>query len=270
MAGLLTSAPLVATFHAHCDMRIGPWLYAIGTWPLNRCVAAGIGVSPAAVRCLSPRVRVPFRIVPNGVDPAFFALAPTRTTRLPRRLLFAHRLDRRKGFSVALAAFERVAAKIPDVELVVVGDGEERGHVDAIDPAARARVRMRGTLSRADLADAFATASVFVAPATSGESFGVVLLEAMAASLPIAASDVDGYRQVLAGGGATIVPAGDATALAEAIARLLESPALAESVAAAGRANAARYTWGRIADAVEEVYDAAAASMSSVRARAAI
>ncbi|MEO8482715.1 MAG: glycosyltransferase family 4 protein [Acidobacteriota bacterium] len=266
-AGVLTTAPLVATFHAHVDLKIGRAMYGVGTWPFNWRGTAGIAVSEEAVRWLSPRVRVPIRIVPNGVDRALFSV--DRVQPPARRILFAHRLEPRKGFGVALAAFGQVLASCPDVELVVVGDGRERTLVDALPDSVRARVRMRGVVSREALIAEFAAASVFVAPALNGESFGVVLLEAMAAGLPIVASAVDGYRRLLSGGGATLVTPGDAKGLSDGLVHYLDNPALGRATGEVGRTRAAAYTWDRVAVAVESVYAFAAASRNNLRASAA-
>ncbi len=264
-AGLITPTPLVATFHAHVDLRIGPAMYSLGTWPLNRRATAGIAVSEEALSCLSRRVRVPFSIIPNGVDRALFTLASDRRVG-GRRLLFAHRLEPRKGFGVALAAFARVLDSCPDATLTVVGDGKDRARIDELTPRVRSRVRMLGVLPREALLAEFASASVFLAPAIHGESFGVVLLEAMAAGLPIVASAVDGYRRLLAGGGASLVTPGDPEALARGLIEMLCEPELAARTSETGRNRAAAFTWERVASAVEGVYAVAMAPASRLRA----
>jgi phosphatidylinositol alpha-mannosyltransferase len=269
-AGVQTPAPLVVTFHAHCDLRIGPALYSLGTWPLNRRAAAGIAVSPAAISCLHRRVRVPFHIVPNGVDARFVAIQADRSRTAAPRILFAHRLEPRKGFGVLLEAFPHVVAAVPAAELTVIGGGSDVALLDRLPPDVRARIRVRGSLSREALVQEFAEASVFVAPAVNGESFGVVLVEAMAASLPIVASDIAGYREVLAGGGAVLVPPLQPRLLADALTRVLTSPDLANALGASGRRQAERFSWPRVTDAIEAVYDAVMAPARMELKRAAI
>jgi phosphatidylinositol alpha-mannosyltransferase len=270
-AGLLSTSPVVATFHAHCDVRIGRFLYGSVTWPLNWRIDAGIAVSRAATSCLGRGVRVPFQIVPNGVEGRFFEAGASRRPGATRRILFAHRLEPRKGFGVAVAAFAQLAEGFPDVELLVIGSGRERRLVDLLPSAVRRRVRLLDTVSRSALAAEFASADVFIAPAVHGESFGVVLLEAMAAGLPVVASDLRGYREVLRDGHeALLVPPGDPGALAAAVDRVLQSADLARRLGSAGRARAMSFSWTRIAEMVEQVYNEVTAAPSSARSRVAI
>jgi len=270
-AGLLAASPVVATFHAHCDVRIGRLLYGSATWPLNWRVDAGIAVSPAATSCLGRGVRVPFHIVPNGVEHRFFDLDAGEARGAARRMLFAHRLEPRKGFGVTVAAFGQLAEVFPEIELVVIGEGHDQRLIDSLPPAARARVCLLGTLPRQALVAEFAAADVFVASAIHGESFGLVLLEAMAAGLPVVASDLDAYREVVRDGcEALLVPPGDSGALATAVAQILRSADLAGRLGSAGRARAMHFSWPRIAEAVERIYDDVTAARSSVRHRAAI
>ena len=261
-AGMLSAVPVVSTFHANCDVRVGPWLYGIGTYFLNRHVAAGIAVSRVAMRCLGPRCRVPFRIIPNGVDLPSVE-NPRAGTVSPRRLLFAHRLEPRKGFRVAVAAFARLAEMYPDLELVVIGDGVERDAVDSLRPAVRARVLMRGVVARQELIEAFGSSAVFLAPAVNGESFGIVLLEALASGVPVVASDVDGYRELLEGeAGGALVPPKDPVAMATAVAAILDTPDDQDQRQAAGRARASRYCWSRISGEIASLYDQVIAAAS--------
>jgi phosphatidylinositol alpha-mannosyltransferase len=264
-AGMLSRAPVVSTFHANCDVRVGPWLYGIGTYFLNRHVAASIAVSAVAMRCLGPRCRVPIRIIPNGVD-----MPPTSGHRSvsasPPQLLFAHRLEPRKGFRVALAAFERLAVTRPDLQLIVIGDGVDRHAIDSLRPEVRARVQMRGVVSRTELIDTLRSATVFLATAVNGESFGIVLLEALAAGVPVVASDVDGYRELLAGdGGGIIVPPNDPAAVATTVAGILDTADSYGRLQAAARERASRYSWIRVTDEVTGLYDQVIAASSRHR-----
>jgi len=112
-----------------------------------------------------------------------------------------------------------------------------------------------GSVSSDDLPRYHASADVFLAPATGGESFGIVLLEAMAAGLPVVASDLAGYRTVLKDGRqGRLVPPNDGFAMAEAAATLLSNPALASAMAAEGRRTAAEYDWARISRRIDEIY----------------
>jgi phosphatidylinositol alpha-mannosyltransferase len=173
-----------------------------------------------------------------------------------RKLLFVNRLDRRKGIEVALKAFEQLARRFDDLLFVVCGDGPRRNAASVLPPAVRSRVLMLGDVPDAQLPSVYASADVFVAPATGQESFGVVLLEAMAAGVPIVATDIEGYREVVGNGAyALLVRPGDPAALARGIERLLESPLLARRLASAGRRRVQRFSWPILTDEIERTYD---------------
>jgi phosphatidylinositol alpha-mannosyltransferase len=114
---------------------------------------------------------------------------------------------------------------------------------------------MLGDVPDAELPSVYAAADVFVAPATGQESFGVILLEAMAAGLPVVATDIDGYREVLrAYSHALLVPPEDARSLTRAIGRVLESPELARRLASTGRRLVQQFAWSVVTDEIERAY----------------
>jgi phosphatidyl-myo-inositol alpha-mannosyltransferase len=119
----------------------------------------------------------------------------------------------------------------------------------------RDRVTMLGTVPRDQLPRYFAACDLLVAPSLSGESFGYVLLEAMAAGLPVVASRIPGYDEVVRDGReGFLVPSGDPRAVADAAAKVIDDPALARTMAHAGRTTAARYDWGVVAEEIEAAY----------------
>jgi len=155
-------------------------------------------------------------------------------------LAFVGRVDEpRKGLDVLLAAFERLRADRKDLRLLVAGPGE---HDDL--PAG---VTALGLVSEADKARVYKSADVFVAPNTGGESFGIVLLEAMAAGTPIVASDLDAFRRVLDDGAGQLAKVGDPAALAEACAALLDTPERRAALSDRGRVLVRQYDWSIVA-----------------------
>lgn len=252
-----SGAPVVATFHragAGAGYRLlGPLLR-----PLAGRAALLIAVSEAARQTLGAVVgplAERAEIVPNGVDLERFdqarRLAPAGSG---QRIVFVGRLERRKGAEVLLAALALLATR-PDtgtgagtnarVELTVVGDGPLRPRLEAGAPA---RVTFRGRLEDGALADEVAAADVLVAPSLDGESFGVVLLEAMAAGTAVVASDLPGYR-LAAGDAARFVVPGDPAALAEALGALLADDEARATLAARGLARAATCDFAAVAAA---------------------
>jgi len=158
-------------------------------------------------------------------------------------------------------AFRLLAADMPDALLVVAGDGPERGAVESLPLALRARAVMLGRVPHGDLPPYHAACEVFAAPATGRESFGIVLVEAMAAGLPVVASDIPGYREVVRRGiDGLLVPPSDPTALARALRRLLEDPPLHRTLSEAGRARAEAFDWSVIAARIEHCYEEALAA----------
>jgi len=192
--------PLVATFHAWGRSTRAYRLTQPLAGRVARRLDARIAVSPAAQQYAADALGLPlgaFRVVPNGVDePAFAAAQPLPELADPGRplLLFVGRLEPRKGLDVAIRAFLRLRAAGSRLRLCVVGDGPERSRAqEMVPPSLRPDVLFVGRVDAAELPRYHASADLFLAPATGGESFGIVLLEAMAAGLPPVASDIPGY-----------------------------------------------------------------------------
>jgi phosphatidyl-myo-inositol alpha-mannosyltransferase len=202
-------------------------------------------------------------IVPNGVDVERFAGAQPAELPAGRRMLFVGRLDERKGFRVAVAAFERLARRFPDLLLVAVGDGPEAAAARALPESIRSRMVLVGRVANEDLHGYEAAADVFVAPSVGGETFGVVLVEAMAAGVPVVASDIPGYDEVIREGEGLLVPPRDPAALAAAVARILDDPPAAKALGDAGRTRSGTYSWESVADRLEAIYEDVAARRDS-------
>jgi phosphatidylinositol alpha-mannosyltransferase len=198
-------------------------------------------------------------LIPNGVDCSLYAgdePLPGRA-RGGSTLMFLGRVDEpRKGLQVLLAALPAVAAAVPEVELLVAGPGDAEPVRDALDPALAARVHLLGMVSQDDKARALHSADIYVAPNTGGESFGIILLEAMAAGAPVVASDLEAFQRVLDEGRAGALFANEDPAdLARVLIDLLRDPQRRAALQAAGRARAAHYDWSRVARQVVAVYD---------------
>ena len=256
-ATLRSHAPVVGTFHAFAERSALVDVAAPVLRVVWRRLAARVAVSNAAASFMGPRFGGGMRIVPNGVDLEPFANAEP-VTGLPegRRILWVGRLDRQKGFAVAVAAFAELARTHPDLHLVVAGDGGARGAVDALPANARGRVVMLGAVPHHELPGYHAACDVFVAPALGQESFGIVLVEAMAAGLPVVASRIAGYDEVVRDDvDGILVPPDDPAALAGAVTRILGDPALAGRLGRAGRERSTAFSWRHVADGLEALYD---------------
>ncbi|MFO7779153.1 MAG: glycosyltransferase family 4 protein [Nitriliruptoraceae bacterium] len=256
-------APLVVTFHAWSDTdRAYRLVRPLGRGVMAR-TAVAVTVSRAAADYHATALGIDpgsLRIVPNGVDVGPFqqaadAVGDERPPG-PPRVVFVGRLEPRKGVLVLAAAFRKLLATHPDAILTVLGDGPQRHQLAAaLSEVPASQVRLAGRVSSSALARGLAHADVAVAPALGGESFGIVLLEAMAARTAVVASDLPGYRSVVTDGrDGLLVPPGDADALAGTLARLLSAPQRRAALVAAGEETASAHDWAAVAARLRAVY----------------
>ena len=259
LACLAASGPLVATYHtSNPRSRILTVLQAPLQLALEK-VWANIAVSEAARRTIVEHLGVDAVLVPNGVDVSAFATAtPLIDLASPApTIVFVGRIDEpRKGLAVLLDALPAVAAALPEVRLLVAGPGEVSEVAAGIDPALRRHVRLLGLVSDADKPRLFRTADVYVAPNTGQESFGIVLLEAMAARTPVVASNIDAFRRVLDDGRAgRLFANSDPADLARVLIEVLTSRDLREELAETGWKAVQQYDWSTVATEVVHVYE---------------
>lgn len=244
------SEPLVGTFH-RAGMGAAYTFWRPVTVRMARRLRARVAVSEDARRTATEALAGTYEVLPNGIEVERFAKATPSPTTGPT-VLFVGRHEPRKGLSVLV---EAMALLGPAVHVWVAGEGSETAELQA-RTAGDARVQWLGRLDDAEIASRMRGADVLCAPSLHGESFGVVLLEAMAASTPVVASDLPGYRNVaVPGKHALLVPPGDATALAAALARVLDDPALAAELAAAGELRASELSMERLAERYLDLYD---------------
>jgi phosphatidylinositol alpha-mannosyltransferase len=243
--------PVVGTFHM---LNVSDrWYRLFGPFVRRsaRRLAARIAVSAAARDFAARFLPGEFRVIPNGVDVGAYARA--NGSRDGRRVVFVGRADVRKGLPVLLRAFAQLPAEAA-LDLVGVTPHELTRLAGAIPAEARVRVAAHGRVSDEERRRLLMRADVLCAPSLGGESFGVVLAEGMAAGLPVVASDIAGYREVLPVSCGRLVPPGDVGNLAAALASLLRDPGERRRLGDAGRVEAARFDWSRVTDRVVEVY----------------
>lgn len=251
-AMLFKTAPLVGTFHAagaSLAYKVMKPLVVRGARRLEvRCA-----VSEDARALAAEALGGEYELVFNGVDVDHFRKAAPHPTNGPT-VLFLGRHEPRKGLGVLLDAM----AELPeDLTLWVAGEGPE---TEALRQRHRedARIEWLGRVTEEDKVARLRGADVFCAPSLHGESFGIVLLEAMAAETPVVASDLPGYANVArADRDALLVSPGDATALATAIRRVLDEPDLAASLVASGDQRAAEFSMAHLAERYVELYQRA-------------
>ncbi|HEY0606396.1 MAG TPA: glycosyltransferase family 4 protein, partial [Herpetosiphonaceae bacterium] len=205
-----------------------------------------------------------YEIIPSGVDTSQFAPGVEPLPRLRddcTNLLYVGRLEQRKGVAHLVRAFARLHRQYPRLRLVIGGDGPERAALEQlVRDLGLERVLFLGYVPATDLPRLFASADIFCAPATYAESFGIVLIEAMAAGLPIVAAANAGYAGLLAAHPSNLlVPPGDDRAMAGAIAALVEQPGYARTIGGRNHGAAQRYSWQSVGQAIMQVYERIAA-----------
>jgi phosphatidylinositol alpha-mannosyltransferase len=247
---LLHSAPTVATFHAAGERTPYRWFGAPAR-RLARRIDASVAVSDAAAELVHRQLGVSCAVLYNGIDLERFG--PGRRDRRSRSVLFLGRHEERKGLDVLLEAM----AELPeDVSILIGGAGpDSRRLQDRF--CGNPRVVWLGEVSEATKLELLQRSSVLCAPSRHGESFGVVLLEAMATGLPVVASDLPGYRALSNDGtAAKLVPPGDPAALARELIRVLSDDHLADSLRTAGLRQAHRFSLDSLAERYVEIYEA--------------
>jgi phosphatidylinositol alpha-mannosyltransferase len=248
-----TALPVVGTYHTNFRRSLLMKAFRGPCQSLVDRIEANVAVSDACVRAVKPYVRANFRIIPNGVDCEFFENGRPQPWAMGGRIvLFIGRLERRCGLDRVINAWplleQRTAAR-----LIVLGDGPERRRFESMAAAHNIPVMFFGPV-REHRPDFFASADVLVCP-TEIASFGVTLLEGMAAGLPIVASDIDGFREIVTNGKeGLLVDTANPLLLADTLADLLESPSRRRALGEAGRRTAATYDWPIVTSRVLNLY----------------
>ncbi|MCT2251864.1 glycosyltransferase family 4 protein [Corynebacterium sanguinis] len=257
MAALrVAEGPIVATYHAS----------ATSSWPLRVAlpvlrsrlekIRGGIAVSEMARRWQVEQIGTDPVLIPNGVDTSLFRRAREQATGAPDdvpEIVFLGRLDEpRKGLDI----FQRAIAELDrPARVTVVGGGA---------PRQAAGVDFLGRVSDAEKARILGRADIYVAPNTGGESFGIVLVEAMAAGCAVVASDIEAFAAVCAADtgrpAGALFPVGDSAALARTLRSLIDAPFTRDALINAGTLRAADYDWGSVAARIMAVYDTVAST----------
>lgn len=217
-----------------------------------------IAVSEAAYRTVAQHFPGEYEIVPNGLDVDAFRRPRPRPAAFAtgaRHVLYVGRLEPRKGVGHLIRAIASVQRIIPGVRLIVVGDGPDRESLVDLARSVGADVRFAGRVDDKELPAYYQASDVVCSPSLRGESFGIVLLEAMACGKPIVASRIAGYEALVGDAGCgPLVPPGDAGAIAEALVSLLGDEALRQELGARGLTVVQSFDWSVIGERLEGIY----------------
>ncbi|MFD4367704.1 glycosyltransferase family 4 protein [Rhodococcus sp. NPDC058521] len=267
----VAQGPIVATFHTSTTKSLVLSTFQSVLQPYLEKIRGRIAVSELARRWQMESLGSDAVEIPNGVDVGAFAHA-ARLEGYPRSgptILFLGRYDEpRKGMAILMRALPRIVSKHPDLEVLVVGRGDEQRLRREAGSLAR-HFRFLGQVTDAEKASALRSADLYCAPNLGGESFGIVLVEAMAAGTPVVASELDAFRRVLRDGEAgVLVPVGDSGAYGDAVLRVLDDGLYRQRLVDAGTGVVAEYDWPVVAEQILRVYETVtvgAAGVTEVR-----
>jgi phosphatidyl-myo-inositol alpha-mannosyltransferase len=268
LALMVAEGPIVATFHTSTTKSLTLSVFEPILRPMHEKIVGRIAVSDLARRWQMEALGSDAVEIPNGVDVGSFASAP-RLDGYPRpgkSVLFLGRYgEPRKGMSVLLGALPTLVKRFDDIEILIVGRGDE-DELRADAGKLAGHLRFLGQVDDAQKASAMRSADVYCAPNLGGESFGIVLVEAMAAGTAVVASDLDAFRRVLLDGKAgRLVPVDDAAALATGLIEVLENDVARERFVDAAAEAVRRYDWSVVERQIMRVYETVAGSGTKVQ-----
>lgn len=268
LALMVAEGPIVTTFHTSTTKSLTLSVFQGILRPWHEKIVGRIAVSDLARRWQMEALGTDAVEIPNGVDVASFASAPLLDgyPRPGKSVLFLGRFDEsRKGMAVLLGALPALVKRFPGIEVLVVGRGDEDALRDDAGALA-SHVRFLGQVDDATKASAMRSADVYCAPHLGGESFGIVLVEAMAAGTAVVASDLDAFRRVLLNGKAgRLVPVDDPAALADGLIETLDNAVVRKRRIEAADAAVRRYDWSVVAGQIQRVYETVAGSGAKVQ-----
>lgn len=246
-----SKVPSVGTFHAAADKSVA---YRMGKPLVKRAgsrLSIKTAVSEAARDLIAPFLPGDYTLTPNGVERSRFLDAEPLDLPEGKKVLFLGRLEKRKGLEVLVRAMSRL--KDLEATLLIAGAGPDERACRKLVKDLEVETIFLGRLPDDDLPRAYRSCDVYCAPGLGGESFGIVLIEAMASGVPIVCSDLPGYRSVAAGVASLVAP-GDVAALSDELRDVLTDENRSLSMHKKGVQMSSMFDWPRLATGVEEVY----------------
>jgi len=257
---------MVGTFHAAAKYQkaivaIGPILE-----PVIEKLSARIAVSESARLTLTAHLETDAIVIPNGIYADNYRDGLAHPEWQGNTIGFLGRFEEdRKGLPVLLDALPIISRFIPDIRVLIAGPGDSDEVLEKVDPQLRNRVDFLGKISEAAKADFLASVSLYIAPNTGGESFGIILAEAMAGGAAVVASDIPAFADVLGNGQfGALFESENSESLAKVVIDLLRDHNKREELANAGAIHAQRFDWSQVGEEIFEVYELAMVSGQKV------
>ncbi len=254
-----SEGPLVGTFHAASTKQKIAFAITPFIEPVIEKLTARIAVSEAARETLKIHLDTDAVVVPNGIYAKKFADAHSDPRWTGNTIGFIGRFEEsRKGLSILVDALPAIIEKIPDIRVLVAGPGNPETILDEVEPQIRSRFTFLGRISEEDKANFMSSVSIYVAPNTGGESFGIILAEALAGGASVLASDIPAFDSLLGHGKyGSLFQSENAQDLAKRAIELLNNPELRRTIARTGREYAQSFDWDVVAERIYDVYEMA-------------
>jgi phosphatidylinositol alpha-mannosyltransferase len=258
--------PLVGTFHAASTRQKIAFAITPFIEPVIEKLTARIAVSEAARETLQIHLDTDAVVVPNGIYAKRFANAHVDDRWSGNTLGFIGRFQEpRKGLSVLVDALPTIIEAVPDIKVIVAGPGNPVDVLDSMEPHLRNRFTFLGRISEEDKANFMSSVAVYVAPNTGGESFGIILAEALAGGASVLASNIPAFDSLLGHGEyGTLFTSEDSRDLAEKAIDLIRNPAKRRQLAVRGSEYAKNFDWDVVAESIYDIYEMAMVGSTGV------
>lgn len=266
LACFAAEGPLVGTFHASAKRQKA--IFAIGPIlePVIEKLTARIAVSEAARETLTEHLETDAVVVPNGIYARRLALGKFNDQWSGNSIGFIGRFQEpRKGLMVLVEALPAIIREVPDVRIIVAGPGDSAEFLEGVPQHLRNKFSFLGRISEEEKADFLHSIGVYVAPNTGGESFGIILAEALAAGAAVVASDIPAFQALLGNGKyGELFTSEDSSSLAKSISKLLKDTARRDQLKSDGKVYAQYFDWDEVATRIYDVYEMAMVGLGKV------
>ena len=258
--------PMVGTFHAAAKRQKVTFAVAPILEPVIEKLTARIAVSEAARETLTEHLETDAIVVPNGIYADLYRDGVIDQRWTGNTLGFIGRFEeKRKGLDVLVAALPSIIAKFPDLKVFVAGPGDAQEVLKEIDPYLHSRFEFLGRISESEKANFLASVGLYIAPNTGGESFGIILAEALAGGASVVASDIPAFDSLLGHGAyGTLFASEDSQDLAKKVIALLGDEESRRAIAQRGKKYAQEFDWDVVAEKIYDVYEMAMVGGSTV------
>lgn len=259
LACVAAEGAMVGTFHASAKRQKA--IFAIGPIlePVIEKLTARIAVSEAARSTLTEHLETDAVVVPNGIYAQRLSEGALREEWSRKTLGFIGRFEEpRKGLSLLVEALPTIIREIPDIRVIVAGPGDSEKFLEDVPSPLRSRFQFLGRISEKEKADFLHSVSLYIAPNTGGESFGIILAEALAGGAAVVASDIPAFQALLGDGQyGTLFQSENSQSLAKEIVNLLRNDTRRNEIRTAGKRYAQSFDWEVVASRIYDVYEMA-------------